>query len=189
MKTGAYRTAALMIVLSMFLPVVLTACSLFSNAEDTARNLAVDTALAFFTFDYQHSDQWMETVSDRDYYQTIIHSQVAPELIPFLQKYFIISTAELVSVEEVARGVSEADEADVVIWEIHLTVNSAWPGKKPPTPLDKAPYSIPWTGTDGTEVHAVGMYKLGVWSVKLISPDQVEVISDKLAVGDAASTE
>ena len=187
MKTGAYRTATLMIVLSMFLSVVLTACSLFSNAEDTARDLAVDTALAFFNFDYQHSDQWMETVSDRDYYQTIIRSQVAPELVPFLQKYFIISTAELASVEEVARGVSETDKADVVIWEIHLTVNSAWPGKKPPSPLDKAPYSIPWTGTDETVAYAVGMYKLGVWSVKLISPDQMEVISGKLTAGDAAS--
>lgn len=189
MKTGAYRTAALVIALSVLLPVVLSACSLFSNAEETARDLAVDTALAFFTFDYQHTDQWMEAVSDRDYYQSIIRRQVAPELIPFLQKYFIISTAEFVSVEEVARGVSEADEADVVIWEIHLTVDPAWPGKHPPSPLDKAPFSIPWTSTDETIVHAVGMYKLGVWSVKLIPPDQVEVIAGKLAAVDSASGE
>lgn len=185
MKAGVSRAAALVMILSVFL----SSCALFSNAEDKARELAVDTAVAFFSFDYQHSDRWMESVNDRDYYQTIVRRQVAPELIPYLQKYFIISTAEFVSVDEVTRGISEADEAVVVIWEIHLTVNPPWPGKKPPSPLDKPPYTIPWTGKDETVVHAVGMYKLGVWSVKLIPTDQVQVISGKLAPDEKGRAE
>lgn len=171
-KTTHISKAAFLYLLLAFL---MPSCSLFLSPEEKARQLAVDMAVAFFTFDYQKPENWMEPLQKEDYYQNFIKTGIKPELVPFLQKYFVISRAEFVSVDEYARGIN-SENADVLIWKIQLQVSPAWPGSKPPAVLNQSSAAIPWTGTDQTTVYAISTSLLGIWNVKLIPENQVDEI-------------
>ena len=157
----------------------LSSCSLFLSAEERAEKLAIDTAVAYFTFDYQHPEKWMEEVQDQSYYQEFISSQVLPVLSPYMQKYFIKSTAVFVSVEEYARGVNE-ENIKMIVWKIDVQVNPVWPGREPPSPLDQSPTTIPWTNGEVTTVYAAAASSLGVWNVKLVPAGEVDDLLDTL---------
>jgi len=157
----------------------LSSCSLFLSAEERAQKLAVDTAVAYFSFDYQHPENWMEAVQDQSYYQEFIRSQVLHVLTPYMQKYFIKSTAVFVSVEEYARGVNE-ENIKMIVWKINVQVNPVWPGRKPPSPLDQSPTIIPWTDGELTTVYAAAASSLGVWNVKLVPANEVDDVVDTL---------
>ena len=153
--------------LSLLLLLLLTSCSLFRTPEENAYQLAIDTAVAYFTYNYQHPDEWMEGVQDEFFYKEYI-SQVLPTLAPYMTQYFLISTAELESIEEVARGVDE-DGNDVIAWRLVLHVTPAWPEDGPPAFRRIHREDLPWTDGETATLYALAANRLGIWNLRLLS--------------------
>lgn len=153
---------------ALLLLLLLTSCSLFYSAEEKARRLAMETAVAYFSYNYQDPEGWMAPVQDEYFYQEYVANRVLPTLAPYMTEYFIKSTAELVSIEEVARGLSE-DGAEVIIWMITVRVSPSWPEDGPPK-FDRVDREeVPWTDGEQAIVYAVAANRLGVWNLRLLS--------------------
>jgi hypothetical protein len=164
---------------SLILLLALTSCSLFRSSEENARQLAVDTAVAYFTFDYENLDGWMKPVQGEFYYKDFIKEYVLPTLGPYMQDNWVQSTATLISADEYFRGTSQ-DGADVIIWEIVLQVDPPWPADGPPAPFGSDYDDIPWTNGSNTTVYAAAANQLGVWNIKLLTTGEVKGVIDSL---------
>jgi len=163
----------------LLLLLLLTSCSLFRSSEENARQLAIDTAVAYFTFNYEDPEGWMKPVQDEFYYKEFIKNRILPVLAPYLKKYFIKSTASLVSIEELTRGTS-SDDSEVILWEIVVQVDPPWPTGDLPE-FDRAiGDELPWTSGEITTVYAVAASRLGVWNLKLLSEDSAQAVRDDL---------
>jgi len=161
---------------------LLASCAAPKNSENKVKQLAVDTALAYFTFDYENVEEWMQPVQGDFYYKNHIEEYVLPVLAPYLQEYYIKSNAELVSVEEYSRG-SSSDGAQVVIWKITLQVDMPWPKKGPPSPFGPNERDeIPWTKGERAIVYGAAAYQLGVWNVKLLAKNEADALVTELTL-------
>lgn len=166
------KTNRLLLLLILFL----TSCSLFKSPEEKAMQLAVDTAVAYFTYDYEDAEGWMKPVQNEFYYKEFISDQVLPVLDPYFYQFFLKSTAALINVEEYARGISSIDNTPVIVWKIDLEVSPAWPAGGPPPPFGIDMDSIPWADKENTTVFAAAANRLGVWNIKLLTADSAEDI-------------
>ena len=161
----------------------LCACSLFRTPEENAKQLAIEMAVAYFTFDYENLDAWMKPVQGEFYYRDFIKDYVLPTLGPYMQENWLESKARLVEIEEYKRGTSQ-DGAQVIIWKIMLQVTPQWPADGPPLPFGSDYDDIPWTNGENTTVYASAANQLGVWNVKLLPTSKL-----KGAVNALESTE
>jgi hypothetical protein len=163
----------------LLLLLLLTSCSLFYSAEEKARRLAIKTAEAYFTYNYQDPESWMKSVQEEYFYQEYIGDRVLPTLAPYMAQYFIKSTAELESIEEYTRGVSE-DESDIIIWKLVLQVTPAWPANGPPEFSRVNREELPWTNGETATVYAVAANRLGIWNLRLLSPSSATRLAGTL---------
>lgn len=166
-------------LLSTLFLLLLTSCSLFYSAEEKARRLAIETAVAYFTYDYEDPEDWMEPVQDEYYYQEYIENRVLPTMASYMRQYFIKSEAEFVSIEEVARGISQ-ENSEVIIWEIVLQVNPAWPAGGPPEFERVEREEIPWAEDETAVVYGVAANRLGVWNVRLLPSESAAKVAASL---------
>ena len=163
---------------------LLVSCAGQKGAEKDAMELATEMTVAYFTFDYENVEDWMLPVQDEFYYETFIHDDVLPVMAPYMQRYFIQSSATLDSVEEYARGQSR-DGSQVIIWRITVQVDQSWPKSGPPSPFGANEQDeIPWTWGKTGVAYGTAAYRLGVWNVKLLARNEAEAIKETLTLPD-----
>jgi len=143
------------------------------SKEDELEKLAVDTALAYFTFDYRDVNSWWSSVQDQAYWDEFIKKEVSPVLIPFMEENKVTSKASLISSEEMFyKKWTNGDKE--TIWRLNLSVTPPWPGEKPPFPFGQGATNIPWTNGEETVVYAAVIIYDGNTEVLLIAVDSID---------------